>query len=213
MMASESTQDIDRSNEATVTTETEPTIKIDSDSAQNADPDQAHVNGDAASTATGDEVDNKAISDIVDDLVNSAEVSISGGSDTEASRSSKLKDDDKQHGRTSSTVRKPISFKAVSVNKTFLAAKGATSNTPAKTGDKSPVISGLAPASGSSSTFTARPRLVAKTGSGLVAKSALNGDKRSAPDPNAVWNKNRRQYTFAGSLPSSACAFRWLTWI
>lgn len=190
-MASESTQDIDRSNEATVTTETEPTIKIDSDSAQDVDSGQAHVNGDAASTAAGDEIDNKAISDIVDDLVNSAEVSISGGSDTEASRSSKLKDEDKQHGRTSSTVRKPISFKAVSVNKTFLAAKGATSNTPAKTGDKSPIISGLAPASGSSSAATARPRLVAKTGSGLVAKSAMNGDKRSAPDPNAVWNKNR----------------------
>lgn len=220
-MATESPQVIDRSNEATVTAETEPvskpghervvvlladssfstarqTIKIDSDP-QNVDSDQVHVNGDAASSAT-DEIDNKAISDIIDDLVNSAEVSISGGSDNEASRSSKLKDDDKGHGRTSSSVKKLTSFKTVSVNKTFLAAKGATSNAPAKTNDKPTVTPGLAPASGTASLSAARPRLVAKSGSGLVAKSAsgINGGKQSAPDPNAVWNKNRRKFLITG---------------
>lgn len=150
------------------------------------------MNGDNASTAT-DEIENKQISDIVDDLVNSAEVSISGGSDTEASRS-KLSNDDKGHGRTSSSVKKPASFKAVSVNKTFLAAKGASTNAPSKVNDKSAAASG-ASTPGANSLAAARPRLIAKSGSGLVTKSStgLNGATGTAPDPNAVWNKNRRK--------------------
>jgi short subunit dehydrogenase-like uncharacterized protein len=149
------------------------------------------VNGDSVGTST-DELENKQIADIVDDLVNSAEVSISGGSDTETSRS-RLNPDDKGHGRTSSSVRKPTSFKAVSVNKTFLAAKGASANTPLKPNDKSAAGSGAS--TPGTASLSARPRLVAKSGSGLVTKSSAggNGAKGAAPDPNAVWNKNRRK--------------------
>jgi hypothetical protein len=214
MMATESPQE--KSNEATVTSDSEPVrifvflvpsliiikltlaaicqvIKIDADS-QNVDPDLPQINGDAASTGT-DEIENKHISDIVDDLVNSAEVSVSGGSDTEASRS-KLKDDEKGHGRTSSSVKKPASFKSVSVNKTFLAAKGSTTSVLTKVNDKPAATTTLSSSPGGASASAARPRLVAKSGSGLVTKSStLNGGKPgSAPDPNAVWNKNRRKF-------------------
>jgi hypothetical protein len=150
------------------------------------------VNGDDAASPT-DDIENKHITDIVDDLVNSTEVSVSGGSDNEASKSdaSKLKDGEKGHGRTSSSVKK--SFKSISVNKTFLTTKGAAPAAPAKLSDKLTPASGVA--SASSTAITSRPRLVAKSGSGLVAKSSsgANGGKSgSAPDPNAVWNKNRR---------------------
>jgi hypothetical protein len=82
----------------------------------------------------------------------------------------------------------------VSVNKTFL-AKGAA---PAKPGDKAasgPTSLPIAP----STSLTPRPRLVAKTGSSLRdsaprAAAAPNGGKMgSAPDANAVWNRNRRK--------------------
>jgi hypothetical protein len=158
------------------------------------------VNGDAGSSAT-DDIENKQIADIVDDLVNSAEVSISGGSDTEASRS-RLNPDDKGHGRTSSSVKKPTSFKAVSVNKTFLAAKGASTNAPSKANDKSAATSGASTPVATSLT-AARPRLIAKSNTGLVTKSStgLNGAKGTAPDPNAVWNKNRRKATYLPTVP------------
>ncbi|KAH8895739.1 hypothetical protein GQ53DRAFT_32616 [Thozetella sp. PMI_491] len=185
--------DEDRSNEATVTSVSE-LATIDSDS-HNALLDRAQVNGDAASTAT-DELENKHISDIVDDLVNSAEVSVSGGSDTEAARSdvAKLRDEEKSHGRSSSTVKKPASFKSISVNKTFLNTKGASGTASLKPADKAVPAASLTPPPGATSSSSARPRLVAKSGSGLVAKTAsgLNGGKAGAvPDPNAVWNKNR----------------------
>ncbi|KAK0637115.1 hypothetical protein B0T17DRAFT_588063 [Bombardia bombarda] len=183
----------ERSDEATVTSEAEPTIKIDTTS-QNVDLDQPHVNGDSASPAT-DEIENKHISDIVDDLVNSSEVSISGGSDNEATKTSEssLKDDEKGHGRTSSTVKKPISFKAINVNKTFLTTKAAAPSAPSRPSDKASTVAGSA-SSASGSLTASRPRLVAKTGTGLVTKSSsgANGGKAgSAPDPSVVWNKNK----------------------
>ncbi|KAH8764772.1 hypothetical protein BGZ57DRAFT_767982 [Hyaloscypha finlandica] len=132
----------------------------------------------------------------VESIVNSAEVSVSGGSDTEASKAetSKTAGDEKGHVRTASAVKKPTSFKPVSVNKTFLAAKGATPAAPSKLGDKAATAAATQP--GASST-AARPRLVAKSGSGLRdsaprASTAANGGKPgAAPDANAVWNKNR----------------------
>lgn len=167
------------------------------DSAAQDVSERQQLNSDASSTPT-DEVGNKQISDIVDDLVNSAEVSVSGGSDTEASRS-RLKDDEKGHVRTSSAVKKPTTFKSVSVNKTFLAAKGAAAVGAAKTADKPAPSTGLASsAQNTTSSATSRPRLVAKSGGGLVTKtsSGANGGKSAqAPDPSAVWNKNRREPT------------------
>ncbi len=162
MMATESPKD-DRSNEAALTSNpelvslTSPPISvalvgcIAADSCRALccrtidianDPrhvgaDRFQLNGDTASTAT-DELENKHISEIVDDLVNSAEVSTSGGSDNEAAKSdmSKLKDGEKGHGRSSSTVKKPASFKSISVNRTFLTTKGASTTPPLKVSDK-----------------------------------------------------------------------------
>lgn len=133
-------------------------------------------------------------------VVNSAEVSVSGGSDTEATKAetSKGQSDEKGHVRTASTVNKPKSFKAVSVNKTFLAAKGATGTVTAKPGEKG--VAGSAALPAAPLTLSApRPRLVAKTGSGLRdsaprTSAAANGGKiGSTPDASAVWNKNRRK--------------------
>jgi len=127
----------------------------------------------------------------------SAEVSVSGGSDTEASKAGNNQStaDDKGHLRTDSKVKKFASFKSVSVNKTFLAAKTPGTATPSKLGEKISLTSTTTPAGPNSTTL--RPRLVAKTGSGLrdaTSKSALgvNGVKPGAPDASAVWNKNRR---------------------
>ncbi|KAK4040584.1 hypothetical protein C8A01DRAFT_35347 [Parachaetomium inaequale] len=187
-MATESPKQ--RSDEATLTSSAEPTIKIDTDS-QNVDLNRPHVNGDAPASAT-DEFENKHISDIVDDLVNSTEVSISGGSDTEAARSdaSKSKDDAKGHGRVSSSVKKPASFKAINVNKTFLTAKAPAPGAQPKNPEKAPP----APSAPSPTTGIAtatRPRLVAKSGSGVVTKGPGANGAKSAPDASAVWNKNR----------------------
>lgn len=132
----------------------------------------------------------KLVNDIVDEVVNSAEVSISGGSDTETSK----KKDDKGHSRTSST-KKPATFKSVSVNKTFLASKATSSASSPKIGEKpaTPVPTSTTPTGTST---TPKPRLVAKSAGGLrdASKSSLSQNGRPAPDGNAVWNKNRRMY-------------------
>ncbi|KAM0323536.1 hypothetical protein ACHAQA_008817 [Verticillium albo-atrum] len=157
--------------------------------------DRAILNGSPAV----DELENKHITG-VEDQINSADVSVSGGSDTEASRAdsaTKSTDGDKGHLRSSSTVKKPATFKAVSVNKKFLAgSKGTPSNPAAKPIDKAASASGLNAAPSSSSSLSAsRPRLVAKSGAaGSVNKfssSANGGQAASGPDPSAVWNKNR----------------------
>lgn len=141
--------------------------------------------------------DSKQDTDNVESIANSAEVSISGGSDTENSKAETSKGhvDEKGHVRTTSTVKK-TSFKPVSVNKTFLAAKGAAPAIPSKLGDKGPT--GSTPIqTGPSLSSAARPRLVAKSGSGLrdsaprTSASANGGKGGAAPDASAVWNKNR----------------------
>jgi hypothetical protein len=152
-----------------------------------------------APPAFPDELENKHIADIVDELVNSAEPSISGGSDSELSKVDLLKgkDGEKGHARTSSAVKKPATFKSVSVNRTFLAAKGSIGAAPVKLGDKvvAPSATGTTQAAAATS---ARPRFVAKSGSGLAGAARLgaaaNGSR--APDPNVVWNKNRRMNRF-----------------
>jgi len=141
--------------------------------------------------------DGKQDADSIEPSVISAEVSVSGGSDTEASKAetSKTAVDEKGHLRTTSTVKKFASFKPVSVNKTFLAAKGAVPSVPSKLGDKNSAGTATAQAS----TATLRPRLVAKLGTSLRDASsrtspAANGGKPGAPDGSAVWNKNRRTF-------------------
>ncbi|CAK7211239.1 hypothetical protein SEUCBS140593_001107 [Sporothrix eucalyptigena] len=166
-----------------------PAVPKISDNLHNGGSNPPSVNG-TATSGSPDELSNKHIADIVDDLVNSAEPSISGGSDTETSRvdPTKNKDGDKGHVRTSSTARKPTTFKSVSVNKTFLAAKAAGSPSLAKPGDKASPTLGVASLT-SASSASARPRLVAKTG--LVKGAGANGRPAATPDANVVWNKNR----------------------
>lgn len=133
----------------------------------------------------------------------SAEVSVSGGSDTEASKAetSKIAGDEKGHARSISTAKKITSFKPVSVNKTFLAAKGTATAIPSKPGEK-PATGTTAAQPGPAATAPARPRLVAKSGSGLrdssprSATAANIGKAGAAPDASAVWNKNRRTLQF-----------------
>jgi hypothetical protein len=157
------------------------------------------VNG-VVDAASAEELENKHIADIVDDLVNSAEVSISGGSDTEAFRSeaTKLKDEEKGHARAASAAKKPAIFKSVSVNKTFLASKATAGATPTKATDKNVPSSGLAASQNSSTSTASRPRLVAKSGSGLrdsLPRSGPNGARPAGvPDASAVWNKNKRKH-------------------
>ncbi|KAI0193828.1 hypothetical protein F4808DRAFT_356092 [Astrocystis sublimbata] len=153
---------------------------------QNVDQSNITVNG------VSDEVDIKHIADILDECVNSAEASVGGGSDTEALKTDPTKAlDDTGHARSSSAVKKPTSFKSVSVNRTFLASKGTTSST-----------SRPESAAGSASTTpqptvvpsASRLKLVAKSGSNLGGASktlSANGKPPGAPDPNLVWNRNR----------------------
>lgn len=149
------------------------------------------VNG---TTPHDDDDENKRAAS-ADDQPNSAEASINGGSDTEASRTG-LKDGDRGHNRSASSVKKPATFKAVSVNKTFLASKASPSNGTAKPTDKPRAGTGTPPP-GSSSLTASKPRLIAKTGTQANPRASLaNGGKpASAPDPNVVWNKNRRVLT------------------
>ncbi|RAL58681.1 hypothetical protein DID88_002987 [Monilinia fructigena] len=125
----------------------------------------------------------KQNSDLLEPTNNSAEVSVSGGSDTEVTKAETSKIGDE---------------KGVSVNKTFLASKASTAMTPSKLGDKGPTVSTTAPTTLTASTSsTPKPRLVAKTGSSLRdstprASNTANGGKTGgAPDASAVWNKNR----------------------
>ncbi|KAI1078211.1 hypothetical protein F5B20DRAFT_232633 [Whalleya microplaca] len=183
---------------ATVINSTKPDVSItdpaastqqavtSNDTRNNVDPSNATVNG-----STSD-IENKQIADIVDELVNSAEASVSGGSDTEASKADPSKRlDGKGHVRTSSTVRKPQSFKSVSVNRTFLASKASTSSTSRPESATGSASTTPQPTPGASAS---RLKLVAKSGSSLGGSTktlSTNGKTPAAPDPNTVWNRNR----------------------
>ncbi|KAI0555142.1 hypothetical protein F4679DRAFT_569866 [Xylaria curta] len=145
-----------------------------------------------AVNGSADDIENKQIADIVDELVNSAEASISGGSDTEAFKADPTKaSGEKGHARSSSTVKKPQSFKSVSVNRTFLASKGATNSTSRPESAAGSASTTPQPTVTSSAS---RLKLVAKSGSNLGGASktlSVNGKSSGAPDPNLVWNRNR----------------------
>ncbi|KAH0558977.1 hypothetical protein GP486_004410, partial [Trichoglossum hirsutum] len=125
---------------------------------------------------------------------------VSGGSDSDTTKpdgensGGKKSTGEKGHNRSQS-VKKPASFKAVSVTKNFL-AKATTGATPASklSGDKAPATGQL---NTSAQLAASRPRLVAKTVNGtrdVTPRSGSNGSgngRGSGPDPNQVWNKNR----------------------
>ncbi|KAK6007564.1 hypothetical protein QM012_004378 [Aureobasidium pullulans] len=105
------------------------------------------------------------------------------GSDTDSSRP------DASKVARSSSVKKPLSFKPVSITKSFLAKTATTpGNTPppVKIAEKpSPQMATLQ--------LNAKPRLIAKTGtSGLRdVPRARSGDGTSTPNGRTVWNKNQ----------------------
>ncbi|KAI1433664.1 hypothetical protein GGR50DRAFT_480062 [Xylaria sp. CBS 124048] len=151
---------------------------------ENVDRSEPALNG------SGDDIENKHIAEIVDELVNSAEVSVSGGSDTEASKGDLTKSDEKGHARSSSAVKKTQSFKSVSVNRTFLASKSTASTSRPESAAGSTSTTPQPTVSSSAS----RLKLVAKSGSNLGGASktlSANGKPSGAPDPNLVWNRNR----------------------
>ncbi|KAF2273004.1 uncharacterized protein EI97DRAFT_192399 [Westerdykella ornata] len=116
---------------------------------------------------------------------------VSGASDTDISRPGSVDQTkrDAGHLRTSS-LKKPPSFKSVSVTKNFL-AKSAVSTPTARPGDKA---SGVGQTS-TATQPTAKPRLVAKSGSGIgnISRSSLSkaNGLGTGPDASKVWNKNQ----------------------
>ncbi|KAI9781633.1 MAG: hypothetical protein M1839_005850 [Geoglossum umbratile] len=126
---------------------------------------------------------------------------VSGGSDSDTTKpdgenlGGKKSTGEKGHNRSQS-VKKPGSFKAVSVTKNFL-AKTTTGTIPSSklSGDK--IVPATGQTSVSAQVAAPRPRLVAKTVNGMrdvAPRSGSNGSgsgRGSGPDPNQVWNKNR----------------------
>lgn len=115
-------------------------------------------------------------------VLGSADVSING-SDNEAAKGS---GDGQGHSRSTSTLKKP-NFKAVSVNKTFL-AKGAS---PVQS---QPFSTPSSDRQSAAVTTTLKPRFVAKSGGLREAVVPANTTGGTAPAASAVWNKNRRMY-------------------
>lgn len=141
---------------------------------------------------SADEQIAEIVDGLVDGLVHSVEASISGGSDTEASKSDPSKlTHDTGHARSSSAVKKPISFKSVSVNRTFLASKGASHSTSRPESAAGSISTTPQP---SHSLSASKLKLVAKSGSSLGGASkalGANGKPSGAPDPSLVWNRNK----------------------
>ncbi|KAH7398142.1 hypothetical protein BKA66DRAFT_591990 [Pyrenochaeta sp. MPI-SDFR-AT-0127] len=138
------------------------------------DPERPLLNGDAGEHSAAE---SQAVADA------------SGGSDTDISRPGSV-DQSKQgtgHVRTNSSVKKPSTFKSVSVTKTFL-AKSAVTTPVARPGEKA------APAvqPSTSTLLIAKPRLVAKSGAGNTPRAlgTVNGGG-AGPDASKVWNKNQ----------------------
>lgn len=135
----------------------------------------------------------KQPTDSVEANVNSAEVSINGGSDTEISKAETSKAQS-GHVRSASIVKKATSFKPVSINNKFLATKAPAP--AAKIGEKG--SAGIVSTPTGTLTSGSRPRLVAKSGSSLRDSTprnaaAANGTQAgAAPNASAVWNRNQR---------------------
>lgn len=149
----------------------------------------------------------------VEDSAQHAPADASGGSDTDISRPGSVdpsKERPSGHLRANS-LKKPASFKSVSVTKNFL-AKSAVTAPSARPGEKGMSrvaktdgaanhgVSAATPTGQTTATTlqTAKPRLVAKSGSGIgnAPRSSLKTNGvGSGPDASKVWNKNQRQYT------------------
>jgi len=139
--------------------------------------DGPNVASDEASQGDG-VADDKSIADV------SVELSVNSDTDTSKVDTSERKDG-KPLIRTNST-KKPTSFSKVSVTKNFLAKTSTVAPAAPKPGDKPGVASVAAPP-------TAKPRLVAKSGTALRDRQSLRlgAETAGSPDPSKVWNKNQ----------------------
>jgi hypothetical protein len=149
----------------------------------------------------GDDVLDSAHADCI------ANADASGGSDTDTSRTDAA---DLSHGAgaghvRSNSVKKPTTFKSVSVTKNFL-AKATPAAPNVRTGEKGMetemicahrpklTVTGTAAGPGPAQ-LTAKPRLVAKSALGNAGSRSglLKTNGASGPDASKVWNKNRRK--------------------
>ena len=113
-----------------------------------------------------------------------------------------------QHHVRSNSVKKPASFKAVSVTKNFLAKAGTPPTPNIKINGEicehsSPftkhlrlMVSATATVNGGGPVALApRPRLVAKTSGTKQSKAHFGSRNGAGPDPMQVWNRNRGHST------------------
>jgi len=113
------------------------------------------------------------------------------GSDTDTSRADSTEQtrDALDKAARSGGIKKATSFKPVSVTKTFL-AKSAVGPAPiVRVGEKSPAVPSPQP--------LAKPRLVAKSGSGINNSPRPRVGTEGPVDGTTVWNKNRRMLSFS----------------
>lgn len=111
-------------------------------------------------------------------------------SDTDISRPGSVDQFKEENRQLKGLTKKPTSFKSVSITKAFLAKTVGATPPPPSAGNKSPVPSTVQP--------VAKPRLVAKSGSGLRDIPRVRpGDGPPAPDARTVWNKNQREPLFS----------------
>lgn len=112
----------------------------------------------------------------------------SGGSDTDTSRSDGVRGSHVDgSGAVKKTSFKPVSFAKYSVSKVVSSSPTAKAAADKGTLSASPSLATVQPSS--------RPRLIAKSGSGLRDASLKTykpaGKNGTGPDPMQVWNKNR----------------------
>lgn len=108
-------------------------------------------------------------------------------SDTDVSREDASEQQKETYHSRTDSVKKPTTFSKISTTKTFLAKSATPVAVVAKVGEKTTVMGVVAAP-------LARPRLVAKSGSGLqsMQKARVGVESKTGPDASKVWNKNRR---------------------
>ncbi|GAB7338586.1 hypothetical protein MBLNU457_5326t1 [Dothideomycetes sp. NU457] len=107
------------------------------------------------------------------------------GSDTDISRADSTEQarDALDKAARSGGIKKATSFKPVSVTKTFLAKSAVGPSPVVRVGEKSPAVPSPQP--------VAKPRLVAKSGSGINSSPRPRVGTEGPVDGTTVWNKNR----------------------
>jgi len=118
------------------------------------------------------------------------------GSDTDTSRADSTEQarDAMDKAARSGGLKKATTFKPVSVTKTFLAKSAVVPTPVSKVGEKSPAVSSPQP--------VAKPRLVAKSGSGINNSPRPRVGTEGPVDGTTVWNKNRRMLSLLPTNPT-----------